>query len=55
MTPESARGRLGDTALTVLAIAIVARVVWELLEPLMPLLLAVIFIGLIISCIVKGR
>lgn len=49
------RGKLGDAALTVLAIAIVARVVWELLEPLVFPVLAVLVCGWLVAWVVKGR
>lgn len=49
------RGRLGDAALTVLAIAIVARVVWELLAPLVPLLVGLLVCGTLLAAIMKGR
>jgi hypothetical protein len=55
MNAAEGRGRLGDTALTVLAIAIVARVVWELLAPLVPLLVGLVVSGVIVAWVFRNR
>lgn len=54
-TQPPARGKLGDAALTVLTIAIVARVAWELLAPLIPLLVGLLICGAIVMAVFRHR
>jgi hypothetical protein len=52
---QPSTGGLGNAALTVLAIAIVARVTYELLAPLLPLLVALLVCGVVVVGVMRRR
>lgn len=49
------REKLIETAILVLALAVVARAVWQLLGPLLPSLLVLVLVGWLLVFVVRGH
>ena len=48
------REKLIETAIIVIALAVVARAVWELLGPLLPSLFIAMFVGWLLMYVLRG-